>query len=154
MAEDEPLTAICSYEDVWTDEVGTIPVCKIHGNNSRHDVTEEQPHPPCLTLDPYPDDPRFTVGTQWGSIFTLPERHFDPNRITGVVDVDISQETADAMMDIARDELGFPIGDHTATCGCKLRGRSLIKPCEDHRYIVREQMQYLSIVNKKEDVQP
>jgi hypothetical protein len=45
--------ALCSYEMVWTDEVGTIPVCRLHGNNSRHEPSDD-PHRPCLTVDPYP----------------------------------------------------------------------------------------------------
>lgn len=43
----------CRYEDVWTDEVGIIPVCVLHNQNSRHEVTSERPNPPCLEIDPY-----------------------------------------------------------------------------------------------------
>lgn len=43
---------LCTYEVVWTDEVGDIDVCTVHGNNSKHpDVCG--PHRPCLTVDPY-----------------------------------------------------------------------------------------------------
>lgn len=41
----------CYYRKKWTDEVGEIDVCVLHGNNSRHN-----PHDPyrlCLTIDPY-----------------------------------------------------------------------------------------------------
>lgn len=42
----------CVYEETWTDEVGYIWVCVIHGNNSKHDVDGDS-HLPCLTIDPY-----------------------------------------------------------------------------------------------------
>ena len=42
----------CFYKEVWTDEVGDILVCRIHGNNSKHEVTEGFDKP-CLVLDPY-----------------------------------------------------------------------------------------------------
>ena len=42
----------CRYEKKWTDEVGTIDVCIIHGQNSKHDTTVE-PQAPCLHVDPY-----------------------------------------------------------------------------------------------------
>lgn len=42
----------CEYEDTWTDEVGTIPVCKLHGNNSKWDA-EHGEHRPCVTVDPW-----------------------------------------------------------------------------------------------------
>lgn len=47
----------CSYEKQWTDEVGDVWVCTLHGNNSRHhgdhskDLSDS--HAPCLTVDPY-----------------------------------------------------------------------------------------------------
>lgn len=44
---------LCAYEDRWTDEVGMVPVCVVHGNNSRHEDSAD-PHRPCLTVDPYP----------------------------------------------------------------------------------------------------
>lgn len=44
---------ICEYEDRWTDEVGTIPVCKVHNNNSRWGI-EYGTHRPCITVDPWP----------------------------------------------------------------------------------------------------
>ena len=43
----------CTYEIIWTDEVGDIPVCMVHNNNSRH-TDSDDPHRPCLTIDPYP----------------------------------------------------------------------------------------------------
>ena len=43
---------MCDYEDVWTDEVGHIPICKIHNNNSKHSHAKGM-HRPCLTIDPY-----------------------------------------------------------------------------------------------------
>jgi hypothetical protein len=47
------LNGECRYESVWTDEVGTIPVCVNHENNSRFDESVG-PTRPCLTIDPYP----------------------------------------------------------------------------------------------------
>lgn len=60
MAEDEPAPIAdalaqndrCRYERKWTDEVGDIWVCIIHGNNSKHDVLLD-PKAPCLMVDPY-----------------------------------------------------------------------------------------------------
>lgn len=46
----EPL---CSYEKVHTDEVGDIDVCKVHGENSKHNAVAGE-HRPCLKLDPWP----------------------------------------------------------------------------------------------------
>jgi hypothetical protein len=43
----------CRYEEKWTDEVGTIPVCVLHNQNSKHEVTSGKPNPPCLEIDPY-----------------------------------------------------------------------------------------------------
>jgi hypothetical protein len=43
---------MCEYELQHTDEVGDIPVCKIHGNNSKH-TDESDSHRLCLTIDPY-----------------------------------------------------------------------------------------------------
>lgn len=50
----------CTYENRWTDEVGTIPVCTVHENNSKHEPSDD-PHRPCLSVDPYPafSDPRY-----------------------------------------------------------------------------------------------
>lgn len=31
-----------------------------------------------------------------------------------------------------RDEFGVPKGEHTATCGCRLKGRALLEPCAAH----------------------
>lgn len=45
----------CFYKPEWTDEVGTVLVCRIHKNNSRHDVSEGFDKP-CLTVDPYPKE--------------------------------------------------------------------------------------------------
>lgn len=42
----------CSYEVIWTDEVGEIPVCFIHGQNSKYGE-EFGPHRPCLAVDPW-----------------------------------------------------------------------------------------------------
>lgn len=42
----------CEYEMVWTDEVGTIPVCTIHGNNSKYPPSRGE-HRPCLSVEPY-----------------------------------------------------------------------------------------------------
>lgn len=44
---------MCSYEVQHTDEVGSIDICIIHGQNSRHTSSKDQ-HRPCLTVDPYP----------------------------------------------------------------------------------------------------
>lgn len=49
------LLEICEYKDVWTDEVGDIPVCVLHDQNSRH-VDSDDPHRPCLEVDPYPEE--------------------------------------------------------------------------------------------------
>lgn len=46
----------CTYEIKWTDEVGDIPVCILHGQNSRHHVDLTHLHEPCLTVDPYPEN--------------------------------------------------------------------------------------------------
>lgn len=46
----------CSYELKWTDEVGQIPVCTVHGQNSRHHVDLTHLHEPCLAVDPYPKE--------------------------------------------------------------------------------------------------
>ena len=43
----------CRYEERYSDEVGTIPVCVLHDNNSRFDESAG-PTRPCLTIDPYP----------------------------------------------------------------------------------------------------
>lgn len=43
----------CRYELRYTDEVGEVWVCIIHGNNSKHDVTGPDSDVPCLTIDPY-----------------------------------------------------------------------------------------------------
>jgi hypothetical protein len=44
---------MCTYEDVWTDEVGFVPVCVVHKDNSRHHEDSGE-HRKCLKLDPYP----------------------------------------------------------------------------------------------------
>jgi hypothetical protein len=44
---------LCYYELQWTDEVGEIMVCQVHGNNSKHDL-EKDPHANCITVDPWP----------------------------------------------------------------------------------------------------
>lgn len=45
----------CSYEKQWTDEVGEIDVCLMHGMNSRWDESNGA-HRPCLAVDPWPVD--------------------------------------------------------------------------------------------------
>lgn len=48
------LNGLCYYRTQWTDEVGEVDVCVIHGQNSRHSPdTHEGPHRPCLQVDPY-----------------------------------------------------------------------------------------------------
>lgn len=48
------LNGFCTYNLTWTDEVGNIDVCVLHGNNSRHRQAAG-PNRPCLTVDPYPE---------------------------------------------------------------------------------------------------
>lgn len=43
----------CYYRPIWTDEVGELDVCVLHGNNSKHDVQVFGPFRLCLTQDPY-----------------------------------------------------------------------------------------------------
>lgn len=44
---------LCHYREKWTDEVGYISVCVVHGENSRH-TDSTHPNRPCLAKDPYP----------------------------------------------------------------------------------------------------
>lgn len=48
----ERLRTKCSYELVYTDEVGEIDVCVVHGNNSKYPPSRGE-HRPCLTLEPW-----------------------------------------------------------------------------------------------------
>lgn len=44
----------CTYSNQWAgDAYGWAMVCRIHGQNSKHDVDEDS-HLPCLELDPWP----------------------------------------------------------------------------------------------------
>lgn len=97
MTEAEP----CRYERRWTDEVGTIDVCVVHGNNSRHDWVG--PNRPCLSVDPYPPgDPGFDG---------------DPDELgRKMLAVLMVPDSIDA--DVPRTEAGYP---SCATCdggGC------------------------------------
>ena len=48
------LNGKCYYRKQWTDEVGEIDVCVLHGNNSQWGPdTAEGPYRPCLTIRPY-----------------------------------------------------------------------------------------------------
>lgn len=42
----------CSYEMIWVDEVGEIPVCTVHGFNSKYGE-EFGEHRPCLAVEPW-----------------------------------------------------------------------------------------------------
>lgn len=33
------------------------------------------------------------------------------------------------------DQFGIPLGEYTAKCGCRLKNRTLLKPCEEHEWI-------------------
>jgi hypothetical protein len=55
----------CYYRKQWTDEVGEIDVCVLHGNNSRHDPALG-PFRLCLTKDPY-----ITYGGDWSVARTV-----------------------------------------------------------------------------------
>lgn len=43
----------CYYRPQYDEMVGTIDVCVLHGNNSKHDPTVYGQYRFCLTLDPY-----------------------------------------------------------------------------------------------------
>lgn len=45
----------CYYEVMWTDEVGEIDVCQVHGQNSKY-APRFGPNRPCLAIDPYHED--------------------------------------------------------------------------------------------------
>jgi hypothetical protein len=40
----------CSYELIWTEEVGGIEVCTVHGHNSKYSPVHG-PHRPCLAVE-------------------------------------------------------------------------------------------------------
>jgi len=43
----------CWYLKEWSDAVGSIDICQVHGQNSRHRVTDKYLCPPCLEIDPW-----------------------------------------------------------------------------------------------------
>lgn len=43
----------CYYRKEWTDEVGSIDVCVIHGQNSQFDLARSGPFRACLELEPW-----------------------------------------------------------------------------------------------------
>lgn len=55
-----PTDEACKYRLQWADEVGSVWVCRVHGNNSRHHTDHtldlSGSTDPCLTVDPYPCD--------------------------------------------------------------------------------------------------
>lgn len=42
----------CVYEEQWTDEVGSVPVCVFHHQNSRYS-SDVGPYRSCLAVDPW-----------------------------------------------------------------------------------------------------
>lgn len=76
----------CTYKEEWTDEVGYVWVCRIHGQNSKHDVDGES-HLPCLEIDPY-DSPE--EENYWKNIFDISHSEdavetYGRNPIEGIV---------------------------------------------------------------------
>jgi len=50
------LTGKCNYKKEWTEEVGDVWVCVIHGQNSKYhnnNNNQEESTMPCLELDPW-----------------------------------------------------------------------------------------------------
>jgi hypothetical protein len=47
------MNGLCYYREQWTDEVGNIEVCVLHGNNSKHNPAVHGKFRLCLTQDPY-----------------------------------------------------------------------------------------------------
>jgi hypothetical protein len=45
----------CDYDTTWSAKVGWVHICAVHHKPSWHNIAEN-PHAPCIAIDPKPDD--------------------------------------------------------------------------------------------------
>jgi hypothetical protein len=114
------LIGVCDYEERWVEEVGTIWVCIIHNQNSRHHGSnsrrlgdyikiQEGSRLPCLALDPWPESKKENIMSEFIHVETTSTKrtltmHLNPEQARELVEcvslTPVSRELFNALIAI------------------------------------------------------